>query len=279
MVYDERRHIVLVLIACVISVLVALGVCWGVGGFASWHWLWQLPLTWVGSMAVCIVLVFAFLWICTKTVNLEEPQEEDSPFFRKLITLSAKNALILMHVKLHVTGLEKLPKDRRFMLVCNHLYLFDPLVLLAVMPQAQLAFIAKKEVANMPIVAQLLHRTMGQFIDRENDRAAIITIRSCIDLVKEDKASVAVFPEGYTSRDGKLQPFRNGVFKIAQRGKVPVVVCTLRNTQKMLNNLFSPKAKHVYLNVLDVLEPESFQGSTTADIGDRAHALMKTVVD
>ena len=46
MVYDERRHIVLVLIACVISVLVALGVCWGVGGFASWHWLWQLPLAW-----------------------------------------------------------------------------------------------------------------------------------------------------------------------------------------------------------------------------------------
>ena len=52
----------------------------------------------------------------------------------------------------------------------------------------------------------------------------------------------AVFPEGYTSMDEKLHPFRSGVFKIALRAKVPVVVCTVQNTNKVFGLLEKSRA-------------------------------------
>lgn len=270
---------VLVLIACLISVLTALLVCWAAGGFLGLHWLWILPLTWLGAMAVCVLLAVAVLWLLCRRVDLSEQRQEDDPFMRRVMNLYVESALILLHTRVHVTGLEKLPKDGRYCVMCNHLYLFDCLILLRVLPESQLAFLAKKEVLRMPMIGQLLHATLGQAVDRENDRAAIVTIRRCIQLLQEDKVSLGIFPEGYCSLDGRLQPFRSGVFKIPQRAKVPVVVCTLRGTKDLLRNLCSPIPRHVYFDILDVLEPESFQGQTAAAIGDRAHAIMETKVE
>ena len=62
---------------------------------------------------------------------------------------------------------------------------------------------------------------MCQLINRENDREALKTILKCIQMIREDQVSVAVFPEGYTSRDGKLHHFRSGVFKSPPRPRCP----------------------------------------------------------
>ena len=86
--------------------------------------------------------------------------------------------------------------------------------------------------------------------------------------------SVAVFPEGYTSMDEKLHPFRSGVFKIAQKAQVPIVVCTLQNTQYVFRNALRLKRTDVHLHLLDVIPAEELKGVTTVDIGNRVHAMM-----
>lgn len=99
------------------------------------------------------------------------------------------------------------------------------------------------------------------------------TILKCVDILEQDKASIAVFPEGYTSRTGHLQPFRNGVFKIAQRAKVPIVVCTLRGTAPIFRNAAHLRRTHVYLDLLEVLPASQLKGPTK-DIGDYVFAAM-----
>ena len=258
----------------VLSVALAVTVCLAAGGFSGLAWLYVLPLGFVGSFLVLVLLAFLFLWLICSVVNVEKPQEEDSPFYRLAVGLYADAIADILLMRIHPRGMEKVPKTGRFMLVCNHLNDLDPVVLLCKFKKKQLAFISKRENNSMFLVGKLMHKLLCQLVNRENDREALKTILKCIEIIKEDKASIAVFPEGYTSRDHKFHTFRSGVFKIAQKAKVPIVVCTITNTHKVFGNIKHLKPTDIDLHVVAVVQPEEFTGITTVELGERIHAMM-----
>ena len=237
-------------------------------------WLWRLPLGFVLFFLGQTFLVFFITWILTLFIDLNKEQEQDSRFFRWLTCELIGLLIPFLNVRIHIQGMEKVPLDRRFLLVCNHLHNFDPPLLLHFFEIYQLAFISKRENSSMFLVGKLMHKLLAQLINRENDREALKTIIKCIQILKDDKASIAVFPEGYTSRDHKFHGFRPGVFKIAMKAQVPIVVCTITNTHKVLSNLKKLKRTDIALHVVDVIQPESFAGETTVTLGNRIHALM-----
>ncbi len=263
------RYIVLALV-----LLTAVGICFAAGGFSGLGWLWQLPLSVVGCVVGLAVTFFLVLWIASALVDTEKPQEKDNPFYRALTQTTARVAIWILRMRVHTKGLEQLPKDGRFLLVCNHLSLLDPVMLLAYFRKSQLAFISKRENSSMFLVGKLMHRMMCQLINRENDREALKTIITCIRLIQEDQVSIAVFPEGYIHGDELLHTFRSGVFKIAQKTKVPIVVCTLQNTQKVKKNMPHFKPTDVHLHLVGVVRPEEYGELTTVDIANRVHAMM-----
>ena len=236
--------------------------------------LWLVPLVFLGCCLVLMLAAFLFLWLLCKRVDLEKPQEHDSKFYRTVMYLYIEALVRLVRVRIHTAGLEKVPTDGRFILVCNHLCLADPAVLLHCFKRSQLAFITKQENQQMFIVGKIMHKIMCQPLDRENDRAALKTIIKCIQLIKDDEVSIGVFPEGYTSKDGKLHHFRAGVFKIAQKTEVPIVVCTLQNTREIFRNLRKWKPTDVQLHLVDVIPAEELKGKTTVEISDRVYEMM-----
>ncbi|MBQ7341356.1 MAG: 1-acyl-sn-glycerol-3-phosphate acyltransferase [Oscillospiraceae bacterium] len=248
--------------------------CWGFGGFQDLAWLWRLPAGFIVSLIALVAVLFVFLYICSSLVNTERPQEKDSRFYRWLITIYAGFVRVLLRMRIHKKGLEKLPRDGRFLLVCNHIHDLDPVVLLDVLSRSQLAFISKRENGQKFIVGKVMHKILCQPINRENDREALKTILKCIDLLKKDMVSIGVFPEGYTSMDGLLHPFRSGVFKIAQKAKVPIVVFTVQGTNKVFGNAKRLKSTDVQLHLLEVIPAEELTGCTTVEIAERVHALM-----
>ncbi len=264
----------LLTILAAISLIAAVAVCICADSFLTMAWLWQLPVGFVAGFLALALLYFLFLWLMCALVDPRKPQEKDSPFYRALVTLTAGAARVILRMRIHTEGMEKLPKSGRFLLVCNHLNILDPVVLLHLFSGSQLAFISKRENSSMFLVGKLLHKILGQMLNRENDREALKTILRCVQILLEDAASIAVFPEGYVSLDGLLHPFRNGVFKIAQKAKVPIVVCTLQNTNRVFKNARRLKPTDVHMHLLAVVPPESLQGRTTADIGAQIHALM-----
>lgn len=257
-----------------LSLTAAAVICYFTAAFGSFAWLWILPLYFFGVYFGCLIFVFLFLLVLSWTIDTSVPQEQDSKFVRWVAKLICPAIFSLLHCHVRTQGLEKLPKDSRFLLVCNHLGYLDVILLLAKFPQGQLAFISKQENENMFIIGKLMHRILTQKINRENDREALRTIINCIRIIDSDKASIAVFPEGYTSMDARLHKFRNGVFKIAQRANVPIVVCTLTGTEKVFRNCLRGKRTDVTLHLLDVIPAAELQGVTTAVIGDRVHAMM-----
>lgn len=257
-----------------LSAVICVMVCALSGAFLSLAWLWLLPVSFLGAFLVLAGLAFGFLCLICALVDLDKPQTADSPLFRRVIPLYARAVTTILRMRVHTKGLENIPTDGRFFLVCNHINDLDPVTLLAFLPKSQLAFITKRENMSMFLVGKSMHKLMCQPINRENDREALKTILNCIRLIKEDQVNIAVFPEGYTSRDGLLHHFRSGVFKIAQKTKVPVVVCTIQNTNKVFHNFARLKATDIHLHLLAVIEPQEFEGITTVELGDRVHAMM-----
>ena len=261
-------------IALILALILAVALCFATGGFADLTWLWLLPVGFLGSLVVLLVAFFLTLWLSCVVVDMDKPQKKDSAYYRGLASAAADLVLWILRMRMHTKGLEKTPKQGRFLLVCNHINDLDPVVLLRYFQKSQLAFISKRENNTMFLVGKVMHKLQCQLINRENDREALKTIINCIKLIQNDQASVAVFPEGYTSMDGLLHPFRSGVFKIAQKAKVPIVVCTVQNTNKPFKNIKTLTPTDIHLHLLAVIQPEEFAGITTVELAGRIHTMM-----
>ena len=225
---------------------------------------------WIGWLVVAALM----LLITCAVVDKDKEQEQDSRFYRWLTHLWIEFVITVGRVRIQTEGLEKIPTDGRFVLVSNHLCDIDPALLMHCFPKSQLAFIGKKETKDMPIIGAMMHKLLCQYINRENDREALKTILKCIQIVKEDKASIGVFPEGYVSLDGKLRHFRGGVFKIAQKANVPVVVCTLRDTKKAMDRLLKLKRSRVEVHLVEVISAEEVKSVSTVELGERIYESM-----
>lgn len=73
-------------------------------------------------------------------------------------------------------------------------------------------------------------------IDRENPRNAIKTIEKAAQLIEKKEVSIAVYPEGTCGKECVPLPFHNGVFKIAQKASVPIVVAAVQRTEQIHRN-------------------------------------------
>lgn len=234
----------------------------------SW---WLVPTIMIASFIALILLHVIVLALSVLAVNLNAPPH-DTDLFRLIKTGFLHLVIPILRVKIHTTGLEKVPADEPFLLVCNHLSELDPAIIYYAIPDSRLAFIAKKEVKELyPFVFKALHKLSGLSIDRENNREAVKTIVNATKLIKNKTNSVAVFPEGYVSLSGELLPIRNGALKIATKAQAKIVVCTIWGTRKIGKTLLR-KQSHVYFDVLDVID--TADNSQTVELGDQIHSIM-----
>lgn len=261
-------------IVLTLSVLTALAVALPACAFHGLGMLWVLPVSFLGTFLGLALITFLIIWISCACVDMKRAQEKESKYFRFLVQGLAHAAVPITSTHLHTQGLKQTPKSGRFLLVCNHLNDMDPVVLLRSFPRSQLAFISKRENDKKFLIGPLMRKILCQPINRENDKEALRTILKCVEILEKDQASIAVFPEGYIKGDNLLHPFRNGVFKIAQKTKVPIVVCTLQNTQHIFKNAVRMQPTDVPLHLVKVIEPQEYEGMNATQIGNMVYALM-----
>ena len=235
----------------------------------------MIPVLFLGFWLGMLLIAFLFLCVICAVVDLDKPQAHDSKFYRKAMSVYIEALKSLVGLKITTQGLEKIPAQGRFLLVCNHQNEADPGILLHYFRNSQLAFVSKKENRNMFVVGKLMHKTMCQMVNRENDREALKTILKCIQMIKDDEVSVGIFPEGGILVKDKLSHFRPGVFKIAQKANVPIVVCTLKGTSALFHNMKRLKTTPVHLHLVDVIPAEDLVGKSTVEIADRVHGMMQ----
>ena len=244
----------------------------------SYSW-WLTPVLILGITFFLILVQIATLLLMILFTDRSKSADKSYHFFHFLLNASLPIILFFAGVKLKTENTDKLPKDSRFLLLCNHQHDYDPIIIMSAFLGAQIGFIGKKEILTEKVfISKAMHRLHSLFIDRENDREAAKTIIQAIKLIKDDKCSVALFPEGRTSPDDVLLPFRNGSLKIALKAKVPIVICAINNTKTVGKSIFRKKSV-AQLRLVEVLPFESFQDMNTMELGNLIHEKMGTALD
>jgi len=127
---------------------------------------------------------------------------------------------ILLKIKgYRIKGLENLPSEGPVIVACNHLSLWDPIIVGCTMNRP-VYFMAKEELFELPVLGKLLPE-LGAFPVKRG-QGDIGAIRKSIAVLKEGKV-LGIFPEGTRSKSGELQEALSGIALIMEKSKAPVL--------------------------------------------------------
>lgn len=235
----------------------------------------RFVLTFAGIYAICLLCHLLIMILLSVCFDRRSHIVSMNTIFRKASMATLNLIIKIARIKVTVTGAELLPQDRRFLLVGNHLSAFDPMVAMYYFRKELLAFVSKKENVEIPFVGRLMLACGCLPLDRENVRAAAVTINDAAELIKSGLASVGIYPEGKVNKtDDPLLPFRNGAFKIAKKAKAPIVVTTITNTNKVRRR-WPFRRTDVQVDILAVIQPEEFQNLSTVQLGNAVWEVMQ----
>lgn len=159
-----------------------------------------------------------------------------NPYLRDISCLRMVQAafkLILWVTGADITyiGREHVPKDQAVLYIGNHNSYFDILLTYSQCPGLT-GYVAKSEMLRYPLLRDWMKRLYCLFLDRTDIRAGMQMILTGIDHIKKG-ISVCIFPEGRRSRDGKMQPFKEGSMKMASKTGCAIIPMAITNSAEI----------------------------------------------
>lgn len=139
----------------------------------------------------------------------------------------------LMHIifPAKVIGKENLPKDKGYIICCNHTHFLDVAYLVGYL-KIYIRFMAKEELFGSKKSRWFLNK-MGAFpVARGAGTGAISAIRTAKQIIKNNVV-LGIFPEGTRSLDGRPKRAKSGAAFIAAAAKADVVPVSIYYTGKL----------------------------------------------
>jgi 1-acyl-sn-glycerol-3-phosphate acyltransferase len=169
----------------------------------------------------------------------------------------------------HIVGREKLPWKGGAVLVANHLSILDILVLYGLFRPFK--WVSKAEMFKVPIVGW--NMWLNDYVAlRRGERESIRRMMEACRAHLARGTPVLIFPEGTRSRDGRLQPFKDGAFRLALEAGCPVIPIALSGTAEALpkHGLVIRRPMRAEVRVLDPIRPEDHPTSDALRQATRA---------
>lgn len=237
----------------------------------------------VGAFVSAVLIYVLVLVISALAVDTKKVYDKHSRYYRMLLNGFTGIAKWVLGIRMHVSGMDKLengvPKGTRFLVVQNHRSNFDPILTWYVLKKYDVAFISKEKNMHIPVFGRIIRKCCFMSIDRENAREALKTIIKASELIKSDQVSIGIYPEGTRNKDCVgLLPFHNGVFKIAQLAKVPIVITAIRDTENVHKN-YLRRHTDVYVDITGVISAEEIAKMSTKDIAAIVEDQIKAVTE
>lgn len=155
-----------------------------------------------------------------------------------LMLFWARTGFLIIGKKLHIEGKENIKKDGKYLLVANHSSLFDIMAIVSFFPRV--AWFGHARLLKIPVLSQALKMT--DYVPMR--RASIKNTKEMIDrlIEKSHGHTIAIFPEGTRTKDGKINAFYRGFIQVLRASDINVLPVTL-------NGFFVLKPKNrFYIN-------------------------------
>ena len=191
-------------------------------------------------------------------------------------TAAFPRALLAINgVNLNIIGEENLTKQRPAVFIFNHRNNFDPIIV-ASMLKDNWTGVGKKELASDPIVGTMGKLTDTIFIDREDPKKAVESLKEAEELARRG-LSVMIAPEGTRLDTRSVGAFKKGPFRLAMSAGVPIVPVVIRNAEV----ISARDSQTLHPGTVDVVvyPPISLKDWTLDDLTDRIAEVRQLFVD
>jgi len=200
--------------------------------------------------------VLDFSVAALRKANLYDPLKKSLYETTKLLL----NAQFKVNHHLRVYGTENIPREGGAVFAINHQSWLDAQVVTAACPR-KIAFMAKSEFMDWPLLHHVIHLTDGVYVHRGGDDGAL---ENAIHHLREG-GSVGIFPEGTIPGEEDIPRWdvepetgllrgKSGVVRLAMRAGVPIVPVGVSGTGKA----FPPEA-YPRLQQLPLVKPEPIE--------------------
>lgn len=246
--------------------------------------VWGLIL-FAGLLLLEAILFFGFLIIIGIGKDASKENTKYHKGYRKIYNLYIRFLNSLFSVKMKKIGFDKIPKGP-VIFIANHRSNMDPIIMEQVLSKWDLIFVGKKSLFSIPFFGKIINHIGYQrinsnfliekdpkevFQDKKHD---LQTIKHCIDIINDQHISVAIYPEAMRNfQDKVLLEFKHGVFHIARRTGVPIVVMTLKGTEDFKSKLLF-KRHPVEIKVLDVIESSGYLPLSNDELSKKLYDMM-----
>jgi len=190
-----------------------------------------------------------------------------------------RTTMKLAGAKLVVRRAPGFDPQRTCFLLINHVNLFDPFVLYAAVPQ----FFRGLELEShfrIPVYGWMMKR-FGNVPVPDNNRPSDLKRMWRLSRAALDSGvSLAVFAEGQRTLDGRVGPFKDGVFRMAMQFGTPIIPVSVVGAfefNKKTSWLLRPGTVTVHLH--DVIETKDLRKEDVPALRDRVHAIISRPID
>ena len=231
----------------------------------------------VRSAVLWIACALYFFPVCSFLVLLGifvDPRKNDRPqrwLFR--------NVLRVAGVGFEVCRAPGFDPQRTSFFVTNHVNLFDPFALYSAIPQ----FFRGWELEShfkIPVYGWMMRRFGNVPVPEVRRPADLKRLWKMTQAALDSGVSLIVFPEGGRTRDGRVGPFEDGAFRLAQQLGYPIVPVSVAGSFEFNRKgswMLRPSKIVVYLH--DTIETKGLSKDDVGALRDRVHAIVSRPVN
>ena len=228
----------------------------------------------IASLLALIILFFIVLFFLTIWEPLKKERTKQSKYYRKVLLFYNYFLFDLFNMKIEYSGLEKLKRGEKYMVISNHRSNLDSLLIDTYLKEFGLVFVAKKSLFKIPFVRRIIHGCNYIYLDRGDIKQECRAIKKGINILNDsnDPCSVGVFPEGTRTinKDYTLGEFKPGCFNLAKKTKCKIVLSCTRYTDLVNKGLLFKRHK-VFYDIIDVIDYEEYKDMNTIELSKLCH--------
>ena len=228
----------------------------------------------IASLLALIILFFIVLFFLTIWEPLKKERTKQSKYYRRVLLFYNYFLFDLFNMKIEYSGLEKLKRGEKYMVISNHRSNLDSLLIDTYLKEFGLVFVAKKSLFKIPFVRRIIHGCNYIYLDRGDIKQECRAIKKGINILNDsnDPCSVGVFPEGTRTinKDYTLGEFKPGCFNLAKKTKCKIVLSCTRYTDLVNKGLLFKRHK-VFYDIIGIIDYEEYKDMNTIELSKLCH--------
>jgi 1-acyl-sn-glycerol-3-phosphate acyltransferase len=181
-------------------------------------------------------------------------------------------------IRVITMGAENIDKAATQIFMANHVNIFDGFILYGHIPNF-FRGIELEDHFSWPIWGFITKRLGNIPISHTNIESAVESLNRAREALSNG-TSIGILPEGHRTRDGELQPFKRGAFRLAKNADVGVTPVAIRNLWER-KTVHSPLVRPgiVYLVFGETIAAETAHGLSERELRDLVKSRIQRMLE